>query len=282
MKKYLVFAMCCGLLMACDNKAGSETTDEEQPVSHPVVLNGTNFPDENFRAIVCYLFDAEEGDTIQADRFSEVEDLDLHDYWLIDLKGIEYFTALEQLDCSDNLLKEIDVSKNAELKSLDCGYNRLTAIDVTHNPQLVGLGCSCNQLTSVDVTKNPELENLLCNENTLESIDVSNNPKLRELGVNECGLKVLDVSKNLELEKLYCNKNKFRELDLSNNVKLTNLYCNQPFYRHINIKRPAGKPNLGKESSHMWSTKLSHSYWHTPGNMRILSMRDNIELTPRD
>jgi len=184
MKKYLVFAMCCGLLMACDNKAGSETTDEEQPVQPPVVLNETNFPDENFRAIVCYLFDAEEGDTIQADRFSEVEDLDLHDYWLIDLKGIECFTALEQLDCSDNLLKEIDVSKNAELKSLDCGYNRLTAI--------------------------------------------------------------------------------------------------QPFYRHINIKRPAGKPNLGKESSHMWSTKLSHSYWHTPGNMRILSMRDNIELTPRD
>ncbi len=277
MKKIIALAMCCGLLMACGKKASDAS--EQQTVQGPVVINAENFPDENFRAAVCYLLRVEEGDTVPAERFAEMEELKLDHLWLNDLKGIEHFTALTQLDCSDNLLTSIDVSKNTALEELECGYNLLTAIDVTHNQQLIGLGCTNNQLTTIDVSKNPELKYLLCNENNLESIDVSNNPKLSELGVNECKLKALDVSKNQELTKLYCTKNFFKELDLSNNTKLTNLYCEQPFLGHINITRPADKPNLGMGTSHTWSNGLYLSWWK---DNVVFDLPDRLQLTQRE
>ena len=277
MKKILAFAMCCCLIMACGKKASDAS--EQQTAQGPVVINAESFPDENFRAAVCYLLRVEEGDTVPAERFAKVEELELQRLWLNDLKGIEYFTALRQLDCRDNLLTSIDVSKNTALENLECGYNLLTAIDVTHNKQLSGLGCSYNQLTAIDVSNNPELVYLLCNENNLESIDVSNNPKLSELGVNACKLKALDVSKNQELTELFCNKNLFKELDLSNNTKLVNLYCEQPFMGHINITRPADKPNLGKGTSHTWSNSLM-LFWE--GTSEIFDLPDRLQLTQRE
>ena len=277
MKRIFAFAMCCCLVMACSKKASND--NEQETAQGPVVINVENFPDENFRAAVCYLLSAEEGDTVPAERFAKVEELELERLWLNDLKGIEYFTALKQLDCSDNLLTSIDVSKNTALEYLECGRNLLTAIDVTHNHQLIGLGCSNNQLTSIDVSKNPELKDLLCNENMLESIDVSNNPKLLKLGVNECRLKALDVSKNQELSELYCTKNLFKELDLSNNTKLVNLYCEQPFFGHINITRPADKPNIGLGTTHTWSNSL-HLYWD--GTSEVFDLPDKIQLTQRE
>ena len=277
MKKFLAFAMCCGLLMACSKKASNDS--EQQTAQGPVVINAENFPDENFRAAVCYLLSAEEGDTVSAERFAKVEELELERLWLNDLKGIEYFTALRQLDCSDNLLTSIDVSKNTALKCLECGHNLLTAIDVTHNQQLMSLGCCNNQLTAIDVSKNPELIHLLCNENMLESIDVSNNPKLLTLGVNACRLKTLDVSKNLELSELICNENQFKELDLSNNTKLRNLYCEQPFLGHINITRPANKPNLGTGTSFSWPNSLM-LFWE--GSSEVFDLPDKIQLTQRE
>ena len=277
MKKILAFAMCCCLIMACGKKASDAS--EQQTAQGPVVINAESFPDENFRAAVCYLLRAEEGDTVPAERFAKVEELELQRLWLNDLKGIEYFTALRQLDCRDNLLTSIDVSKNTALENLECGYNLLTAIDVTHNKQLSGLGCSYNQLTAIDVSNNPELVYLLCNENNLESIDVSNNPKLSELGVNACKLKTLDVSKNQELTELVCNENQFKELDLSNNTKLVNLYCEQPFLGHINITRPTDKPNLGKGTSHTWSNSLT-LFWE--GTSEIFDLPDRLQLTQRE
>ena len=276
MKKILAFTMCCCLVMACGKKASDAS--EQQTTQDPVVINAENFPDENFRAAVCYILSAEEGDTVPAERFAKVDEMVLSRLWLNDLKGIEYFTALKQLDCSGNLLTSIDVSKNTALENLECGYNLLTALDITHNQQLIGLGCCNNQLTTIDVSKNPELKDLLCNENMLESIDVSNNPKLLKLGVNACRLKTLDVSKNLELSQLFCSENQFKELDLSNNTKLVNLYCEQPFLGHINITRPANKPNLGTGTSHTWSNGLM-TIWEITTETNL---DEKIQLTQRE
>lgn len=275
MKKILAFAMCCGLIMACGKKASDAS--EQQTAQGSVVINAENFPDENFRAAVCYLLSAEEGDTVPAERFEKVEVLFLERLWLNDLKGIEYFTALKQLDCSMNLLTSIDMSKNTALEKLDCGYNLLTAIDVTHNQQLKSLDCNDNQLTAIDVSNNPELRVLSCSDNNLGSIDVSNNPKLSKLGVEACKLKALDVSKNQELTVLFCNENLFKELDLSNNTKLGDLYCDQPFLGHINITRPADKPDLGKGTSHTWSNTTIYY-----DNTVVFDLPDKLQLTQRE
>ena len=264
-RKVFTFLFCCSLVVSCGKKASDvvNTSTNETIVQDTVVLNEENFPDENFRAMVCYLFDAKEGDSILSDRFAEVEQLRMRDFGLNNLKGIEYFVSLKKLQCIDNFLTEIDLSKNIALEYLECGKNQLTSINLTHNPKLVGLGCSCNQLTNIDVSKNPELQILLCDENMLETIDVSNNPQLRELAVNECKLKELDVSKNLKLEQLLCNKNQFKELDLSKNTSLNYVFCEQPYMEHVNITYPAGKSDIGKETNRMLSNFLSLS-WNSP------------------
>ena len=81
------------------------------------------------------------------------------------LKGIEYFTALETLECGYNSLTTLDVSKNTALKTLKCLSNQLTILDVSQNTALEYLDCLSNQLTSLDVSKNTALTKLNCSEN---------------------------------------------------------------------------------------------------------------------
>jgi hypothetical protein len=259
MKTFLQLLIAGLLLVSCGHKTAdtNSVVQEEPKPEYKVRVNKDNFPDINFRSVVCRLLPVAEGDLIPNELLLQVKELNASELGIQDLKGIEYFTALEQLDCSGNQLTKLDVSKNVALKILECGYNQLSEIDVTHNALLKGLGCSNNKLKSIDVSHNPDLEHLLCNENQITSIDVSHNQKLIELGVVKCKLKRLDVTNNLNLERLYCSGNDLKELDLSNNTKMENLYCKQPLFGHIDIIRPANNPELGLGTSSFWADGLT-------------------------
>ncbi len=238
MKRVLFITLCCVSLFSCRQE---------------VILDKEHFPDEAFRNVIGYFFSLSEGDVIPEETLAGVVDMDLSRLGISDLKGIEFFPNLIDLYCSDNLLTEIDLSKNVALESAELYGNALTALDLTHNPLLKRLGCSFNRLTSLDMSHNPELTMLLCNENPLESIDVSKNPKLSVLGVNHCRLKDLNVSQNPSLTTLYCSRNKLKEIDLSNNPEIENLVYEEPAFGILRIIRPEGKPDLGKGDTRSWS-----------------------------
>lgn len=261
MKKLYLLMLCSIMIVGCKKKSSVITIYETKQSQPSLLLNEENFPDVNFRGAICRFLPIAEGDTIPEELFSKVEELQLSGLGINSLKGIEYFTALKQMDCSENQLRDIDVSKNTVLRELECGHNQLSSIDISNNNMLYGLGCSNNQLTSIDVSKSANLEILLCNGNKIERLDVSNCPKLRELGVVDCELKELDVTNNPNLEKLYCTGNKIKELDLSKNVKMENLYCKQPLFRHINIIRPANNPDLGNGATNTWHDGLTLIWW---------------------
>ena len=140
--------------------------------SSDIEINEENFPDENFRK---YLFSQDYG----ADGFlSETEIANVTQIYVYfrdiqSLKGIEYFTALTSLDCYNNQLTTLDVSKNTALKRLYCHINRLTSLDVSKNTALEYLYCYSNQLTTLDVSKNTALKTLDCHGNQLTTLDVS-------------------------------------------------------------------------------------------------------------
>ena len=73
---------------------------------------------------------------------------------IVDLTGIESFTALTKLNCYDNLLTSLDLSKNTALMELYCGGNKLTTLDFSKNTALTILKCSYNPLTSLNISKN--------------------------------------------------------------------------------------------------------------------------------
>ena len=56
--------------------------------------------------------------------------LNVSNYSISNLKGIEDFVILEGLDCSNNQLTNLNVSQNLTLTILNCSSNQLTSLDV--------------------------------------------------------------------------------------------------------------------------------------------------------
>ena len=73
------------------------------------------------------------------------------------------------LQCLNNQLTELDVSKNSKLIDLNCSSNQLKSLDLSKNTKLRGLSCILNQLTKLDVSKNIELKYLKCGGNQFTS-----------------------------------------------------------------------------------------------------------------
>ena len=232
-----------------------------------VTIDNTNFPDANFRTVV-KKFDTNQDSSLSDTEIAAVKKINCSNKGITNLKGIEYFTSLNILWCTDNQLTaldvsentaltklnccfnkltSLDVSKNTALTILECNANRLTALDVSKNTALTELNCSVNKLTSLDVSKNTALTELYCNDNQLTSLDVSKNTALISLSCVCNQLTSLDVSKNTALTKLNCSINKLTALDVSKNTALTELYCNDNQLTSLDLSNTniMNDPNCG-------------------------------------
>ena len=190
-----------------------------------VAIDNTNFPDANFCSFVASSFDEDNDNYLSDTEINAVESINCADKGISDLTGISHFTALETLNCFDNQLTSLDVSKNTALIYLDCYGNQLTSLDVSKNTALTYLDCGRNQLTSLDVSKDTALTELDCRSNQLTKLDVSKNTVLTTLYCWDNQLTKLDVRKNTALTDLACYNNQLTSLDVSKNTALTYLDC---------------------------------------------------------
>ena len=198
----------------------------EEPLkgSSDVVINSTNFPDDNFRSYISSEFDKDGDGIIHGSEIGNIMTISCNDRNIKNMKGIEQFTELTSIICYKNQLTSLDVSKNTELKKLDCQSNQLTSLNVSKNTALTYLHCESNQLTDLDVSKNTTLTYLYCGSNQLTGLDVSKNTVLTTLSCYNNQLTSLDVSKNEVLKGLYCHNNQLKELDIQNNTYLKKAY----------------------------------------------------------
>ena len=190
-----------------------------------------NIPDANFKAYLVgnSAINTNSDTEIQvseATAFTGTISFNNNNSSISDLTGIEAFTALTFLYCSNNSLTTLDVSNNTNLTLLDCSSNSLTTLDVSNNTALTNLNFINNSLTTLDVSNNTDLTILFCSSNSLTTLDVSNNTALTNLGCGNNSLTTLDVSNNTALTNLGCGNNSLTTLDVSNNTALTNLGCN--------------------------------------------------------
>ncbi len=165
-----------------------------------VEINDTNFPDPVFQQYVKDNIDTADTTSGQKDgRLSKAErdavtTISIDNQNCTDLTGIAYFANLTELDCSDNQLTTLDVSKNAKLRILRCynnGMEKLNLGDITH---LTLLNCDDNNLTELDVSKNPYLEDLECRENKLRRVVIGKKYSLTTLYLRGNQLTSLDLS----------------------------------------------------------------------------------------
>ena len=192
------------------------------PVSSGLAIDETNFPDVNFRSYVLASFDSNSDEKLDDEEIANVKYIFAPSKTISSLKGIEYFTELKELDCANNQLTSLDVSKNTKLVKLICNKNALTSLNTNQNPLLKKLDIYSNKITSIDVSQNTELETLYIGRNPIETLNIKNNVKLMELQSELNNLTSLDLSNNSPSMTLYLANNiypitvgKGRKFDLS-------------------------------------------------------------------
>jgi Leucine-rich repeat (LRR) protein len=167
------------------------------------------------------------GDGIQGNsqvttaRLITVLSLDVSGLDISDLTGIQDFTDLETLICSNNDLTNLDLSNNLKLISLLCGSNKLRSLDVSANTNLESLNATDNQITNLNLSNNENLESVSLSKNQIANLDLSNNPNLVLLSASDNRLVgALDLSSNANLQTLFCASNQITAVDLSANPLL--------------------------------------------------------------
>ena len=172
--------------------------------------------------------------------------LNLDQASITNLSGIENFTNLLQLECSNNQISSFTIGNLSNLSKLNCSQNQLTSIDLTtnsnihflelsYNPltqlnisnlnNLDTLGCRSNQLTSLNLTPFNKLKLLAIDNNSISTIDLSNNTKLTSFTCRGNLLSSINLSYTPILESLFCSANQLTSIDLSNQTKLKYLDC---------------------------------------------------------
>ena len=98
-----------------------------------IEISEANFPDDNFRAYVSSEdIDRNRDGYLSDDEIVATTEINVSYLNISDLKGIEFFNGLKELNCS---------------------YNQLTSLDVSHNMALTRLYCYCNRIRGTDMTK---------------------------------------------------------------------------------------------------------------------------------
>ena len=225
-----------------------------------------NFPDEEFRRFLKECCDTNGDGKLDVDIknmtiptgyaitslegirfFEDLEKLDCHGIGLTTLNVSKNF-KLEELNCSDNQLKDYLYILSSGLKKLNCSNNKLThmnlgilsglnleEVDCSNNNitnivmwsvgELVKFDCSNNDLMTLDVSQCSKLQQLNCSGNQLMELNVGNQTLLTQLNCSNNKLTELNVKQNGSLTSLICNDNQLTTLDLSQNHSLSNLNC---------------------------------------------------------
>ena len=197
----------------------------------------TFVPDDNFeQALIDLGYDSGPlDDFVPTNNINAITNLDIAGKNITVLTGIEDFTALLTLDCSNNLLTALNLNQNTRLTELYFFDNQIVSIDITLHTSLKILWCYNNLLNNLNITQNPDLISLVCGNNSLTDLNTLNNPNLNVLVCTENQLTTLNTSNNLTLSRYECGKNLLSNLDVSTNTNLSYLSCEQNQLTSLNL-----------------------------------------------
>ncbi|MGM9839335.1 MAG: leucine-rich repeat domain-containing protein, partial [Sodaliphilus sp.] len=129
---------------------------------------------------------------------------------------------IPSLDCSGNLLSELNVKNCAGLSSLKCNNNRLQTLSIDNLPKIETLNCSSNYISNLSIANCEKLTTLNCENNRLTNFSIINTPSLQSINCRNNALQNLDVVKELgSLTYLDCSSNPLTSLIFNDNQTVT-------------------------------------------------------------
>lgn len=226
------------------------------------LCQNTFVPDNNFeQALIDLGYDSPPlNNYVPTANINTITHLDLVGKNILNLTGIEDFTALTSLDCSNNLLTQLNIEQNTELKELYCGNNLITSLNLSNNSELIRLWCYNNQLSNLDLSQNNQLISLRCENNVLLNLNISNSTDLNVLVCNNNQLSSLDISNNLELNRLECGNNALAHLNISEHTNLSYLSCEQNKISSLNLANNSRLAVLICSGNTIFELDLSYNY----------------------
>jgi gliding motility-associated-like protein len=198
----------------------------------------TFVPDDNFeQALIDLGLDTPPlNNNVPTVNINGITNLDIANKNINDLTGIEDFVALTSLECSDNQLTNLNVSKNTNLTELYCSNNQLSYLDVTKLPNLIRLWCFNNELLNLDASKNLNLISLRCENNQITNLNTSNLIDLYVFTCEQNQIASLNISDSTILNRLQCGNNLLTSLDVSSNTNLSFLSCENNQISNLNFE----------------------------------------------
>ncbi len=180
---------------------------------------------------------------VNLDSAKKIETIDLRGYQEYDneniknIIGIEAFVNLKYLIATNNLIEEVDLSKNIHLKGISLGKNKIKKIDLRKNTNLEYLTINDNLITAIDLSYTPMLNYLNVSSNNLDTINFTNLKYLRYINCSQNNLTHLDMNGQKWLTELQCFKNKLKTIDVTNCDTLLRLVCYSNQLKTINITK---------------------------------------------
>lgn len=260
----------------------------------------TAIPDPNFENKLIDLgidIDGKNG-TVLNSSISSLPILDISKSDIKDLTGIKGFNNLQNLDCSENLVSNLDLSQNKFLTILNCGNNKLLSLNLkngdkinfssssnfSNNPDLTCIQvedanyAALNWQNIKDVTANYNVD---CNiytlipdpnfEDRLIALEIDKdgkNGKVKNESINK--VTHLDLSSSnisdmtgiedfTSLVYLDCNYNSINSIDVSKNKSLTKLALHDNQLTSLDVTANAELFNLMFSENQISSIDLSQN-----------------------
>ncbi|MAD12148.1 MAG: hypothetical protein CMC04_05445 [Flavobacteriaceae bacterium] len=189
----------------------------------------TFIPDDNFeQSLIEMGLDDTIDNYVNTNSIDTLKTLNLSYKNISSMVGIEDFESIELLYINENLINEINLDNNLNLKYFNCSDNYLLELNLNNNQGLLELNCGFNEISSIDISQNTNLEILSVHANLLNEINTDFNTSLRIFDCSENNISSIDISNNNEIYILYCFDNFLSELNLNNITKsLSILSCSQ-------------------------------------------------------
>ena len=247
-------------------------------------INEKNFPDPNFRNYI-KTYKAGGRDVLTVEEQRKVESIEVKGWNISNLKGIEAFPNLKELNCENNSIQKLDLRQNPELEKLICNKNQLTQLDLSKNPNIYFLNCSWNQLEQLDVSHLKDLVTLDCSHNDLERLDVKNSKSLVALNCSWNRLTELDadVTHKPSLERVECQNNQLTTLILGENKGLKKLNCAHNQLTQLNLDNMSALEELNCFDNQLTVLDVSDSpkltkLWLGDNHLTSLNLDNNLNL----
>ena len=260
--------------MSSTVKVNKKTYNEKITVSLEMKINSTNFPDANFRKYVLKYIDTNKDGKLSKSEIQKTTSMDVSQMNIKSLKGIEIFGELKNLQCLNNQLTSLDLSKNKNLESLHCGNNKINSLSLNNNTGLKYIFCYQNQLKTLDISHNINIQTLNCSSNQLKELNLSANKSLTTLWCGGNQISKLDLSANKSLTTLWCEYNQISKLDVSKLTGLKDLECFGNRLTSLDVSKNTYLEVLDCSDNRLTSLNVSKNK-----KLKTLYCDDNVKLT---